>query len=134
MKAIPAAAQKPLMVAAGVVAGGLLLVYLAKRAKTAVLEVNAGTPYYGAGVLGTLGNFTNNALGNAPQSAGESVSDWLWMMNGNAARDAILTAPTPAAAVAIAAEEAQRRALLEAQTAGTLAGPVVKLWHWLTND
>ena len=54
--------------------GGLVVWLLwnkAKQAGQAVLNVNRGTPYAGAGVVGTLGNATNQVLGGAPQSFGE---------------------------------------------------------------
>lgn len=51
-----------------------LVVYLlyraGKRAITAVANVNQGTPYQGAGVVGTLGNLTNQASGGTLASLG----------------------------------------------------------------
>lgn len=38
--------------------------------------VTEGTPYAGAGVLGTLGGATNAALGGVPQAIGETISSW----------------------------------------------------------
>lgn len=40
--------------------------------------VTRGTPYEGAGILGTLGSATNTALGGVPQSIGEKIGDWLF--------------------------------------------------------
>ena len=59
----------------GVSAVALVVVYLVvKKTGQAVLNVNAGTPYAGAGAVGTLGNATNSILGGAPQSFGEWLS------------------------------------------------------------
>lgn len=63
--------------------GGLVVWLLwnkAKAAGQAVLNVNQGTPYAGAGVVGTLGNLTNQASGGVLSSLGEAIGgklfDW----------------------------------------------------------
>lgn len=75
---IPAEIQKPLMVAAGVGAGVLVLAWLAKRGASAVLDVNAGTPYAGAGIVGTLGNGVDALSGRTLSSAGSSLGTWFF--------------------------------------------------------
>lgn len=47
-------------------------------------DVNKGTPYEGAGIPGTLGNLTNQALGGAPQAIGESIGGGLYSLFGAA--------------------------------------------------
>lgn len=50
--------------------------FFGARVFNAVKNINQGTPYEGAGAVGTLGNFTNQLLGGAPQSLGEQLSSW----------------------------------------------------------
>jgi hypothetical protein len=51
-----------------------------KAAANAVNNVNAGTPYEGAGVVGTLGNGANQLSGGGLQNLGEwiggTLADW----------------------------------------------------------
>jgi hypothetical protein len=47
-------------------------------AANAVNNVNAGTPYEGAGVVGTLGNGANQLSGGALQSVGEWIGGTLY--------------------------------------------------------
>ena len=55
----------------GLVGVGLYLAYRGvKGAASAVANVNQGTPYAGAGVIGTLGNVTNQASGGTLASLG----------------------------------------------------------------
>jgi hypothetical protein len=69
-----------LLIGVGVVGFIVLANYLKKQASaaaSAIANVNAGTPYEGAGVVGTLGNAVNQTLGGAPQSIGEAIGGWL---------------------------------------------------------
>ncbi len=77
-------------IAAGVVA--LAVVYLGKRAAAAAGEVASGaggifsgnnsltdgTPYAGAGIVGTAGAATNEILGGVPQPIGEAIGGWFY--------------------------------------------------------
>lgn len=60
---------------------GIVLYFVIKRqltaAATAVANVNAGTPYAGAGVVGTLGNVTNQLSGGFLSDAGDQLGSWL---------------------------------------------------------
>lgn len=62
-------------IAAFVVGGIFVLGYLAKKqvaaTADAISRVNEGTPYEGTGVIGTLGNITNQASGGYLQRFGE---------------------------------------------------------------
>jgi hypothetical protein len=71
----------------------------AAAAAQAVANVNQGTPYEGAGIIGTLGNFTNQALGGVPQSVGQSLGGWLYDLTHD---DVATTQATPAASRKIA--------------------------------
>lgn len=55
------------MIGAGVLVAGLVVYFFGRKtiagAVDAVSNVNAGTPYEGGGLLGTLGNITNRASG-----------------------------------------------------------------------
>ena len=65
-----------------VIAGATQAAGAAASAAGGVLSGNnsltQGTPYQGAGILGTLGAATNTVSGGALQSAGESLGDWLY--------------------------------------------------------
>ena len=41
-------------------------------------SLTEGTPYAGAGVLGTVGAATNAVLGGVPQKIGEALGGWLF--------------------------------------------------------
>lgn len=62
-------------------AGGLVLYFLWDKltaAGKAVANVNKGTPYAGAGPVGTLGNLTNQASGGTLASLGEWIGGGLY--------------------------------------------------------
>lgn len=66
-------------------AGGLLIYLLYKglakgaaAAANAVSNVNAGTPYAGAGVVGTVGNATNSLSGGVLAQFGSGLGNWLY--------------------------------------------------------
>jgi hypothetical protein len=68
------------MIGAGVLVVGALIYFFGKRAAAVVTDavdaigkVNEGTPYEGAGVVGTLGNLTNQISGGSLQSFGEWI-------------------------------------------------------------
>lgn len=126
---IPAGMQKPLGVALAVGAGALLVYWFGRRAFDAVADINKGTPYEGAGVIGTLGNVTNAASGGALAEWGSAVGIGAYEYL-NSERDALALASTPqereAVKKAIAAQRAQTAAVLS----GTMAGPVYQLWNW----
>jgi hypothetical protein len=42
------------------------------------LDFNKGTPYEGAGAIGTLGNATNQILGGAPAAVGSAIGTTLY--------------------------------------------------------
>jgi hypothetical protein len=70
-----------LLIGVGVVGFIVLASYLkaqAAAAGNALGNINAGTPYDGFGVVGTLGNAVNQTLGGAPASIGDSVGGWLY--------------------------------------------------------
>jgi len=56
----------------------LFLKSQAKQAAAAIADVNKGTPYEGAGVVGTLGNVVNQASGGTLADVGESIGGWLY--------------------------------------------------------
>jgi len=49
-----------------------------KDAAAAIANVNAGTPYEGAGVVGTLGNAADQASGGVLSSIGEAIGGWFF--------------------------------------------------------
>lgn len=61
--------KNPIAVGVAVVAVLGVAAYTVYR----VLDINKGTPYEGGGVVGTLGNLTNQVLGGAPQAIGEAL-------------------------------------------------------------
>lgn len=74
--------------ALAILAGGAVLYFFARQARAAVGEaatainnVNQGTPYQGFGVVGTLGNATNQVSGNILEEIGSKIGltlyDWL---------------------------------------------------------
>jgi hypothetical protein len=88
-KIAKSAASQPIQFAIGVAIVGVVGYFLVKRAAgvaaaTAVGVVagdNAltqGTPYQGAGVLGTLGAAANAASGGHLRSIGESLGGWVY--------------------------------------------------------
>lgn len=88
-----ALSDKQFFIVGGVLVGGLTLLWLAgKKAVVAAADTGAGivtgnnaitkgTPYEGAGVLGTLGSAVNQASGGTLQSIGEKIGGTLydWM-------------------------------------------------------
>jgi hypothetical protein len=84
-----------LLIGVGVVAFIGLTLFLKKQAAAAanaIANVNAGTPYEGSGVVGTLGNAVNQASGGTLQTLGESIGGWVYELfnpyDPNAATDA----------------------------------------------
>ncbi|WP_290516903.1 hypothetical protein [Alcanivorax sp.] len=72
------------------------LVWLGKKGAEAAVDtvegiasgdnaMTEGTPYQGAGVLGTLGAGMNKLLGGAPEAIGtsEALSDFIWWAFGD---------------------------------------------------
>lgn len=63
----------------GVAGVGIYLIYRSvKGAATAVSNINQGTPYQGAGVVGTLGNLTNQASGGTLATLGSWLGGKLY--------------------------------------------------------
>ncbi len=68
-------------IGAGVLAVGGVLVW---KFWDKLSNINKGTPYEGAGVVGTAGNAVNQALGGVPQSVGEAIGSGLFtLVNGD---------------------------------------------------
>lgn len=68
-------------VAAGV--GAILTIYaIARQHGVSIAELNKGTPYEGFGVVGTLGNATNQALGGLPERIGGWIGGKLADLRG----------------------------------------------------
>lgn len=83
------AKQNPLMLAAGVVLVIGVVYYLGRKtvkdvasAAGGVLSgdnaLTEGTPYQGAGVLGTLGAAANEASGGFLESTGHRIGGWVY--------------------------------------------------------
>lgn len=88
-KLAKSAAAQPLQFALGVAIVGVVAYFIVKRATGAAVEtavgvvtgdnaLTKGTPYQGAGVLGTLGAAANAASGGHLQSIGESLGGWIY--------------------------------------------------------
>ena len=60
-----------------VVGVGTLAYFFGGKLLTALKNVNKGTPYEGAGVVGTVGNVTNQVLGGLPKQLGETIASWV---------------------------------------------------------
>lgn len=78
------------MVSVGVLTAGVLLYFFGSkllRGAGGLLSGNnsltKGTPYAGAGVVGTAGAATNKVLGGAPQAIGERLGDTLYSWFGH---------------------------------------------------
>lgn len=91
----------PIGVAIAIAGVAGILIYFGKQAKeavkagvTAVAEVNKGTPYEGAGVVGTLGNVTNQVSGGLFERIGSSIGGALADLKDAATRRT-KTAPAP---------------------------------------
>lgn len=56
----------------------LFLKSQAKQAAAAIVDVNKGTAYEGAGVAGTVGNAANQLSGGALADAGTNLGGWLY--------------------------------------------------------
>lgn len=65
--------QQILLIIGGVVFVGFLLRNQAAAAVEAVANVNEGTPFEGAGVVGTLGNAANTASGGLLADIGSGI-------------------------------------------------------------
>lgn len=82
--------DKQFILAGGVVLVGAVWLYFAgKKAVAAAADAGAGiitgnnaitqgTPYEGAGILGTLGSVANQASGGTLQSLGEKLGSWTY--------------------------------------------------------
>lgn len=87
-----ALSDKQFFIVGGVLIGGLTLLWLAgRKAVGAAVETGAGivtgdnavtkgTPYEGAGILGTLGAVANEASGGVLQSWGEKLGAYTYEM------------------------------------------------------
>jgi hypothetical protein len=86
------------MIAVAIV-GIVVLYFIAKKTVTAAAgavggvvsgnnALTSGTPYAGAGILGTLGAAFNSASGGALQSAGESLGSGLFSLFGGSTASA----------------------------------------------
>lgn len=64
------AKQKKVLFYGGAIVAGLAVVSWLLNKFT---NINKGTPFEGAGAVGTLGNVTNQVLGGAPQAIGERI-------------------------------------------------------------
>lgn len=91
----------PIGVAIAIAGVAGLVIYFGKQAKEAVVagvkavgEVNKGTPYEGAGVVGTLGNVTNQVSGGFFERIGSSIGGALADLKDAATRRTE-TAPAP---------------------------------------
>lgn len=74
-----------LLIGVGVVAFIGLTLFLKKQAAAAISgieHVNDGTPYAGAGVVGTLGNVANQVSGGTLADLGENLGGWLYGIFG----------------------------------------------------
>ena len=85
---IEAVARSPIAWGIAAILGVFAAVYLVRQAAqgvasvgesaaNAVNNVNAGTPYAGAGVVGTLGNATNALSGGVLEQIGNTIGGWL---------------------------------------------------------
>jgi hypothetical protein len=81
--------DNPIQLALGIAVVIGVVYYVGRKVVTDVASTGAsivsgdnaitrGTPYQGAGILGTLGSAANTALGGVPQSVGERLGDWLF--------------------------------------------------------
>lgn len=91
----------PIGVAIAIAGVAGLVIFLGKQAKEAVVagvnavkEVNKGTSYEGAGVVGTLGNVTNQVSGGFLERVGSSIGGALADLKDAATRRT-KTAPAP---------------------------------------
>lgn len=85
--------QMVLVGGTALVGGALLIWFLSRQAKAVAATagglitgdnaLTAGTPYQGAGVLGTLGAGFNAASGGFFQSAGETLGGWAYDLFGD---------------------------------------------------
>lgn len=82
MKASNILSQPPiqLAIAAVLVIGFVYILFRKSISDVAegIGNVNAGTPYEGAGVIGTLGNVANRISGGTLAAAGESISRYFF--------------------------------------------------------
>lgn len=70
-----------LLVVVGVLGFIGLTLFLKKQATEAIsgiAHINDGTPYAGAGVVGTLGNAANQLSGGTLADLGENLGGWLY--------------------------------------------------------
>lgn len=65
--------QRIFLILGGVLLVGFLLRRQAAAAVEAVAAINEGTPFEGAGVVGTLGNITNQASGGILADIGSGI-------------------------------------------------------------
>lgn len=63
MKAAALLNSRAVVIVAGVAVGALVVYLIGRKVASAVTNINRGTPYQGGGVIGTLGNVTNQASG-----------------------------------------------------------------------
>lgn len=88
-KLAKSAAAQPIQFALGVAIVAVVGYFVVKRATGAAVDaavgvvtgdnaLTRGTPYQGAGVLGTLGAATNAASGGHLQSIGEALGGWVY--------------------------------------------------------
>lgn len=88
------------LVGGAAVVGVGLLIWLGKKGVEAAADtvegvasgnnaLTEGTPYEGAGILGTLGAGVNTLLGGVPESIGhsEALGDFVWWMFGDEPSD-----------------------------------------------
>ena len=65
--------NNPLFLVGGLVLG---VVIVSKLFKDQIANVNEGTPFEGAGVVGTLGNATNAASGGILANVGSAIGEF----------------------------------------------------------
>lgn len=74
-----------LLVGVGVIGFIVLTLFLKKQAAAAIDGINHfndGTPYAGTGIVGSLGNVTNQLSGGVLADAGENLGGWLYSIFG----------------------------------------------------
>lgn len=64
------------------IGAGLVAAYAVYRVVDKVLNPNRGTAFEGGGVIGTLGNVANTALGGAPAAIGGAIGSKLYDLVG----------------------------------------------------
>ena len=91
------ATNKQILIIGGIAAGAMVLYFFGRAIFSALKDFNKGTPYEGAGVLGTLGNAADKLSGGTLSAAGESLGETLfnWFGPATPAMDVYYTVTFP---------------------------------------